>query len=93
MAENKEPSASPIQLTVVTSEQRNVQTESKLFYIIPPLMVAAVFLYCMVSEPAVKPAAAATPAAVAEPTEIDMDEFSDEELEMNDDDNPNTPAQ
>lgn len=87
MAENKEKQASPIQLTVATSEQREVQMESKLFYILPPLLVAAVFLYCMVSEPAEKPAPA-TPAAVAEPEDIDMEEFSDEELEIGDEDEP-----
>ena len=73
---------------VETSERRDVRTESPLFYILPPLLVAAVFVYCMVGTPDVQPAAAsATPVAadgeqtVAE-EDFDMDDFSDEELDV-----------
>lgn len=84
MAEDKENEASPIQLTVATAERREVKMESPLFYILPPLVVAAVFIYCMVSTPDI-PAASAAPAVEAKADEgIDLDDFTEDELNVDD---------
>ena len=84
MADMKENEASPIQLTVATSERRELKMESPLFYILPPLVVAAVFVYCMVSTPDIPPAPA-EPAAAKQTEELDMDDFSEEELNVDED--------
>lgn len=81
MAETKQNDASPIKLTVATAERREVKMESPLFYILPPLVVVAVFVYCMVGTPNIPPAAAPT----AKPAEeVDIDDLTDEELNVDD---------
>lgn len=51
MAERPKTNASPIQLTVATAEVKKEKPEGKLFYILPPLVVLAVFVYCMCVKP------------------------------------------
>ena len=87
MAAKPERKSSPIQLTVQTSEVQEVKSEGILYYILPPMVVAAVFLYCAVSTPDLPPAATTAPAAA--PVEnIDLDEFSDEELDGDEESEP-----
>lgn len=83
MAANKENDASPIQLTVATAERREVKYESPLFYILPPLVVVAVFAYCWLGTPNVPPPAAA-PVENKAVEEVDIDDFSDDELNVDD---------
>ena len=40
-----------IKLTVATAEVQKAKSEGFLFYILPPLVVAAVFIYCMHAQP------------------------------------------
>lgn len=82
MAVKTEKDESPIKLTVATAERQEVKTDSVLIYILPPLVVLAVFLYCMVADPDLPPPAAAPAAKPIE--DIDMEEFSDEELDVDD---------
>lgn len=83
MAAKPETTESPLQLTVATAERRKVKMESPLFYILPPLVVAAVFVYCMVGTPDIPPPAPA-PAAVAPQEELDAADFTDDELAVDD---------
>lgn len=85
MAAKPETTESPLLLKVETAERREVKMESPLFYIVPPLLVLAVFVYCMVATPDVPATPAAQPAAAAARQDtLDMDDFSDEELNVDD---------
>lgn len=85
MAAKPETTESPLLLKVETAERREVKMESPLFYIVPPLLVLAVFVYCMVATPDVPASPAAKPAAAAARQDtLDMDDFSDEELNVDD---------
>lgn len=63
------------ELKVATAEVKEEKKESPLFYILPPLVVLAVFVYCMVATPpAPAESSTADEDAAAEMTEIDAKE-------------------
>ena len=82
MADKNEKGAAPIQLKVATSETLEAKPESIWFYILPPLVVAAVFLYCMIATPDLPPPPTTAASADQQKADIDISEFSDEELEI-----------
>lgn len=59
------------ELKIATAEVKEEKKDSPLFYILPPLVVAAVFVYCMVSTP---PAPAETDAEDAAAEMIETEE-------------------
>ncbi len=67
------------ELKVATAEVKEEKKEGPLFYILPPLVVLAVFVYCMVSVPPMKSESAVDEDEAA--IEMIEAEESDEELE------------
>ena len=63
------------ELKVATAEVKEEKKEGPLFYILPPLLVLAVFIYCMVSTPP----APATTTMDSEDEAIEMIEADTEE--------------
>ena len=64
-----------IKLTVATAEVKEQKPEGPLFYILPPLVVAAVFFYCTQSTPHMVP-------PPVEPVQIQDEPMSEEEAEF-----------
>lgn len=83
MAAKPEKNNSPIQLTIATAEVSKQERESILFYVLPPLLVVAVFIYCICATPDLPPAAPAVAASQQEQVSPDdeVDDFSDEDFE------------
>lgn len=74
----QKPKKKEIKLTVATAETREVKPEGPLFYILPPLVVGLVFLYCAVGTPHWLPEPAPAVAAPLAPDE----NMSEEEAEF-----------
>lgn len=64
-----------IQLTIATAEVKKKKAEGPLFYILPPLVVAAVFIYCNQSTPHMVP-------PPPPPVQLPEEPMSEEEAEF-----------
>lgn len=51
----KKTGKKPIKLTIATAEAKSSKPEGILFYLLPPLLVVAVFLYCANAHPHMLP--------------------------------------
>ena len=92
MAAKPDQSSSPIQLTIATSEVKQQKSEGILFYVLPPLVIAAVFVFCSISKPDIKAPAPAAPAVTAQQKEaldnMDVSDLQDDEGAPADDEEP-----